>query len=143
MGGIKYLPKESTPAFRDSQRASARKNLTTLNKEQDEQAIFDELRMLRGEVHNLKTQMNANLRVAAVLIVSTDTGESGTTRTYDISMVKTQHAALAEVCQQGASDSVVKRASCAIGSVTVTFDTDPGNDHKLSLAVFNPDKALV
>ena len=74
---FKYQPEESTDAYKAKQRSLARRDMRSLNKEEDEQAIFEELRSLRGEwLRNIRLHQ-AQHKISTALLFNTNTGESG------------------------------------------------------------------
>lgn len=105
------------------------------------QIVLAELDVLKSRLVALDTEKK--MRLHCVMVLGTDNGESGTTRTYEIPGLKTQHSAMAISCASGASPATVKGATCSQGSVTVYFDIDPSTDHKVSLWVARPDKTII
>lgn len=105
-------------------------------------ALLCEIACLKRSLKE-QSQYVSRLRsqIRDVYLVSSNTGETGTTRTFNISSATAKSAIIAITSGRGATPAVVKHARCTTkGIVEVVFDVDPGTDNEISIWTSGPNK---
>lgn len=129
---------------------ATREDVNQLRKDQKSesevgQALFEEIQAMKGQLIQSQSMIQALMgRVQSVQIRTTDNGESGLTRTFEMPGLSKNNAIMAISCGQGAVPAMVVSATCLVaGEATISFDVDPSTDHKVSIWVSAPDKILL